>query len=51
MPIWSEILDEIVQSPFQDEVLKFTQVRRKYMYLLHKYTGNSVILYAKIRTI
>ena len=46
MPIWNKILDEIVQSPYEDEVSKFTQVRRKYMYLLHKNTGNSVILYA-----
>ena len=46
MSISDRIREEIAQSPFQDEILKLFQIRRSDMHILHKSTGNSVILYA-----
>lgn len=45
MPIWSEILAEIVGSK-QQGALDFDGVRRKYLLKLHQHTGRNVILYA-----
>ena len=46
MSISDRIREEIAQSPYQDEILKLFRIRRECMDLLHKNTGNSVILYA-----
>ena len=47
MPIWSEILTELQQTPrAQGGVVDFDGVRRKYLQKLYEHTGRNVILYA-----
>ena len=45
MPIWSQILDEILATNYQTNY-GFHSVRRKYLDVLNERTGRSVILYA-----
>ena len=45
MPIWSQILNEILDTSHENDY-GFHDVRRKYLALLNKHTGRSVILYA-----
>lgn len=46
MPIWSEILNEIVETRDDDGNFDFDGVRRGYLYDLSRHTGRDVILYA-----
>lgn len=46
MPIWSEILSELLAKVSDDGSIDFDNVRKNYLYELHLHTGRSVILYA-----
>ncbi len=46
MPIWSEILTELGETPDDGGNPNFDRVRRNYLTKVHQHTGNPVILYA-----
>ncbi len=46
MPIWSEILEELVHSQGQGHSPDFDGVRRKYLSRLHQHSQRNTILYA-----
>ena len=46
MPIWSEILKEINETPTPQGTPDFDKVRRTYLAQLHRYTGRNTIIYA-----
>ena len=46
MPIWSEILAELVATQCQGHSPDFDGVRRKYLAQLHQYSERNIILYA-----
>ena len=46
MPIWSEVLRELLIKDSDDWDIDFDRVRKNYLYELHLHTGRSVILYA-----
>jgi len=46
MPIWSEILAELIRTQRGQSPPDFDGVRRKYLLKLHQHTGRHVILYA-----
>jgi len=46
MPIWSEILAELIRTQRGQNPPDFDGVRRKYLLKLHQHTGRHVILYA-----
>lgn len=45
MPIWSEILAELIDTQRQDRPTDFDGVRRKYLAELHTHSKRNVILY------
>ena len=46
MPIWSEILAELMQSRRGNAPPDFDRIRRKYLAQINEYTGRDIVLYA-----
>lgn len=48
MPIWSEILAELIDTQRQDRPTDFDGVRRKYLAELHTHSKRNVILLSQV---